>query len=466
MRSGDEENWDDLVNEESEETEEDGQGTLFWNSPSSAVPLDGTDKFLVVSGPDAGKVADESDAGNTEPGHAPVIHGRDEALDGSLPLFLAHRGVQGQKLLPNALARLHQTYGEQVALGSIVRIPSQTAKASKIFFEQSSTATVRIADPVCYLLDSDILRLPKDSKTKEVISKGARTRALYLETTGAENWVDQVLEAQREAGANLLLTPGRALDPENADQSIEKLFSEANQATSLLKRGERLALNVTMSWRWLVAENLMEKLFGELLEQDQFKIWYIRAQWPAERSYVQPSDIDLLKGYKRLAELALDEDHDLLLPQTGLTGWLMLAFGAKGFGIGSSGTSQAFTEPSYGRSKGAKRRERYFERQLIHSVERNVHELLASTSDYQKCTCPFCPALLQSSSSAWSHELAGMHGIYCAGAMAAEVEHGSKRGGYHGAIRRIVKAAVEFAADKELAEINAPRHLATWGQLL
>jgi hypothetical protein len=401
-----------------------------------------------------------------ELGHAPALHERDEALDGSLPLFLAHRGVQDQKLLPSMFARLHQTYGERVALGSIVRIASQTAKASREFFEQSSTAAVRIADPACYLLDSDILRLPKDSNTKEVISKAARTRAPYLGATGSEDWLAQVLEAQREAGANLLLTPGRALDPENAGESIAELFSEAKQATALLKRGERLALNVTMSWRWLVAENLREKLFDELLDQDQYEIWYIRAQWPAERSYVQPNDTDLLKGYKRLAELALDEDHYLLLPQTGLTGWLMLAFGAKGFGIGSSGTSQAFTEPSYGRAKGAKRKERYFERQLIHSVERNVHDILINTPSYQKCACPFCPALLQSPSSAWSHELAGMHSLHAVGAMTAEVEQDGNRGGHRAAIRRIVKAAAKFAADKDLTEINAPRHLAAWGQLL
>jgi hypothetical protein len=465
MDSGDEENWEYLVDEEND-FEEDGQGALFWDSPSSVVPLDGTDKYLVVTGPDAGKVSDASDQENTELGHAPALHERDEALDGALPLFLAHRGGHYQQLLPQALARLHQAYGEQVALGSIISITNQTAKASKTFLEQSSTATVRIADPACYLLDSDILKLPRDSKTKEIISRAARARAPYLNTPNSESWTSQVLEAQRNAGANLLLTPGRALDPEDADQSVEDLFSEAQDAAALLKTGERLALNVTISWRWLVAANLTENLFNELLEQDQFKIWYVRAQWPATRSHVQPNDIDLLRGYKRLAELALDEDHHLLLPQTGLTGWLMLAFGAKGFGIGTSGISQAFAEPSFGRSQGATRRERYFERQLLHTVERSVHDLLINAQDYQKCSCPFCPALIQSSSSAWSHGLAGMHGLYGAGAITAEAERDSSKGGHRGAIRRIVKKATEFAADKDLTETNAPRHLATWDQLL
>jgi hypothetical protein len=71
MRSSDEENWEDLVDEEGGDVEEDGQGALFWNSPSSAVPLDGTDKFLVVSGPDAGKVSDQSDTETTELGPRP-----------------------------------------------------------------------------------------------------------------------------------------------------------------------------------------------------------------------------------------------------------------------------------------------------------------------------------------------------------------------------------------------------------
>ncbi|MFF0312920.1 hypothetical protein ACFYSC_36340 [Streptosporangium sp. NPDC004379] len=464
MSTSDEEIWEECPEEEDDYEEiyreylEGSQESIFWNAPSSAVQLAGTNKFLLVNGPDAGQVSEIGDVSETEPGTAPPLINRDGALDGSLPLFLTHKGGQHHRHLSHALARLHQSHGDNISLGVILKVYGQSAQASRGFFEQCATAAVRIADPMCYLLDENILRLKKDP-----VSKSALSRAPYLRDPDDKNFLGRVLNAQREIGANLLLTPGRALDADNPKQSINALFEEGERAMSLLGSGERLALNITTPARWLISESLREQLFNELLDHEEHQIWFVRSQWRSQRSHTQPADIELLNGYKRLSELALDEDRRLLLPQTGLTGWLMLAHGAKGFGIGSSGTDQAFTEPSFGRKPGATRKERYFERQLLHTVERNVHDVLASLPDYQPCTCPYCSTLL--SSPAWSHEFAGLHLLYSIGRLTAEIQKDSNNG-YHPAIRRIVNRASRYVADKGLTDINAPQHLSAWGQLL
>jgi hypothetical protein len=455
----DEEFWNEIVDDDGDEGHEDVQGVPFWSGPSSVVPVADSDKFLVVDGPDAGRVSENGNLWAEQLRPAPRLLTRDDALDGNVPIFLAHRGGQHHKLLPHALARLHHVQGQNVAIGVVLRIPGQTPSINQKFFARCATAAVRVADPICYMMDEDVLRLRKGA-----ISKQAIERAPYLDNLGSGDWIRQVLDAQREAGANVLLTPGRALDAGNAEQSLKALFEEAEQAVSLLAKGERLGLNLTVTGRWLAADDLREKLFNELLDREEHEVWFVRVQWRYQPSYTQLSSEGLLKGYKRLAELAIDEGRLLLLPQTGIAGWLMLAFGAKGFGVGTSGADQAFTEPGFARTKGATRKERYFERQLLHTVERSVHDVLKDEPDYENCGCPYCPALLNG--PAWSHELSGLHGLYSIGHLTADVQRNSSRGGYHSAVRRVVRDAMQFASGKDLVDINAPQHLAAWDPLL
>jgi hypothetical protein len=172
----------------------------------------------------------------------------------------------------------------------------------------------------------------------------------------------------------------------------------------------------------------------------------------------------MLRGYRRLAELAGDEDRRLLLPQSGLTGWLMLGFGAAGFGTGLGGSEQAFREPSGG-GGGQPRIERYFERKLMHTIERTVMPVVAADPQHVDCSCPYCGPLF--AAGAWSHEYAGLHQAFNAGTLTAHVAPGvAGRGGTHGTVRRAVRSAVAFAADKPLAGISEPRHLKVWDRVL
>jgi hypothetical protein len=271
---------------------------------------------------------------------------------------------------------------------------------------------------------------------------------------------------QRERGANLLLTSGRALDQSDAARSLASVCDEGDDALAELKPGERLALNVTVSAAWLQRPNLLDKLLTELIERQQFDIWHMRVQWPSTaRAWAQPADEKLLAGYRKLAATADDEDRRLLLPQTGLTGWLMLAWGAAGFGTGPFGSNQAFLEQRGGRGKNPKI-ERYFERQLLHPVERTARPLVTADPGYEQCTCPYCPPLL-ATGAAWSQEYAGLHYLFSAGTLTAQVAPAvAGRRGTHGAVSRTVRSAVRFADGKGLTGNSAPAHLRTWDQAL
>jgi len=244
----------------------------------------------------------------------------------------------------------------------------------------------------------------------------------------------------------------------DAQQALDDVCAEADNALAELGRGERLALNLTLQTDWFTNAALRGVLLDQLLDQEQFDTWYVRVLWPNTPTHPQqPTRHELLQGYKRLAQLADDEERKLLLPQTGLTGWLQLAFGAAGFGTSPTGAGQGFRR-AQGGGGGFAPVERYFEPALLHVVERPVHDALLRTLGYVRCTCPYCPAL--HATAVWNHELAGFHHAYWCGRLA---DPGVRPAG---SIRRTVRAAVREAAGLTLTGANEAVHLAAWDRLL
>jgi hypothetical protein len=417
--------------------------------------LPGQSGYLIVDGPGAGSVTGHSAGSRIR--EAAAVPGRDEALDGTLPLFIVHRTYQHWRPLPRLLAQLHATAGASIALGVASPVSKASEQSHADFNASCAAAAVRIVDPQGYLADS------KDVKV-EALSPRSLRWAPHLGADAVPT--ASLLDMQRARGANLLLTPGGALDPADPQRSLDAACHEADDALAALKPGERLALNLTMSAAWLTRPALLDTLLDQLIDQEQFDTWHIRVQLPAAvRPPAQPSDARLLAGYRQLAELAAGEDRRLLLPHTGLTGWLMLAYGTAGFGTGLSGSHQAFTEPAGGGKPGAPRVERYFERQLLHTIEQTSRAALAGDPNYARCQCAYCRPLLGGPS--WNHEYAGLHYLFSVGTLAAEVAApAAGRGGTHGAVSRKVRSALAFARGKALTGSSAPAHLSAWDQLL
>lgn len=411
--------------------------------------------YLIVDGPGAGSVVASSTS--TRAGETSPLPARDETLDGAAPLFLLHKGNYA-KAFPRLLAHLHAACGKRLALGVISRLPQASAQAHQDFNDGCHAAAVRVIDPECYrTTGQQELRLKEPCPT-------ALGYAPYL--GGQPIGVAELLALQRTRGANLLLTPGRTLDPSDSRLSLDTACADGQAALAALESGERLGLNLTMSASWLTKESLREALLAQLLDHDEFDTWYVRVQWPKNlRSYAQPIDKGLIAGYRALAELAADEDRRLLLPQTGLSGWLMLGFGAAGFGAGTSGSLQAFQEERAGGNGNQSRIERYFERVLLHTIERTAQRLIKDDPAYTECACPYCRPLFDG--SGWKEEYAGLHYLFNAGVLAAEVApSAARRGGTRSAVRQKVRAARKFADGKALTSINVPEHLEIWDQHL
>lgn len=406
---------------------------------------------LRLTGPGAGSAVAEGTAA-VEAVTARLLS-RDEALSGQAPLLLIHR-ARGTDAFPRVMAGIVAATGGRVPLGAVTPVPRSNAVSSRQWLADCATASVRIADPAGFKLDSAVL--PGDPPSARSLG--------WWPYLGADPMVPaDVLDAQREVGANLLLSPGRAVDPADPQNSLDQAFAEADRSLAALQPGERVALNLTLPRAWLTRAVLRDQLLAQLLDQEQFDVWYLRVQWPSSlRATEQPADVALLDGYKRLAQLAADEERILLLPQTGMTGWLQLAFGATGFGSGLPGSDQAFKEPIRGGS-GAVAIERYFEPTLVHAVERTVHDTLRRRPGYVPCPCPYCPAL--HNAAEWRPDLAQLHQLHWTGRLTGDAAT-SSRGGAGGAVRRAVRAAVAAAAAEPLAGPSEPKHLPAWDRLL
>lgn len=409
--------------------------------------------FLVLEGPGAGTVVTATATAKVS--EVPTLPTRDDALRGEVPIFLLHRPFKYWRALPRLIASVHADTAGNIVLGTVSKMSGFSDDSHFRFHESCGAAALKIVDPEGYYATRADLRLndPSQRRIDRVPHLG-----------GSPLDIADLLQAQRVRGANVLLTPGRALDSADPQRSLDTAFSDGDDALALLNPGERLILNLTMSTTWLTRRPLRDRLLGQLLDQEQFDSWYVRVQWPQSlRSQSQPTDEELLRGYRRLAELAADEERALLLPQSGLTGWLMLAFGANGFGTGLGGSGQAFREEGGGGP--TPRIERYFERQLLHTIERTARPLLTTDPSYEPCRCPYCPALF--AGEAWSEEYESLHQAYNYGLLTAAAAPASAgRGGAHAAIRRAVRRAVALAEGKGLTGLSEPRHLGVWDRVV
>ncbi|MFE9328537.1 hypothetical protein ACIHDR_47190 [Nocardia sp. NPDC052278] len=420
-----------------------------------AAPAPSGSGWVVLSGPGAGSTV--LPAGSAAPGEyqlTTALPSLDEALSGKSPLMIVHCPHHHRGSIPRLLASVVGASDSLLAIAAAVLLPSAAQPAHAQWLDSCQAASIRIADPACYLRDADLLKV-------KTINTYAPKRVPYLLRDELD--IAEVLDAQRAVGANLLLSSGQALDPADAESSLDIAFEQADDALAQLGPAERLALNLTISQQWLANPILRDALLARLIDQDQFDVWYIRVQWPSSLpTFHQPVDRKLLDGYKRLAQLASDEDRVLLLPQTGLTGWLQLGFGATGFGASLAGAGHAFREESRGGSGYVERVQRYFEPLLLHTVERSAHAVVSADEQYTQCTCPYCPLLW--SKPDWDHQLAELHHLYWMGRLAAiEVTTGRSR---PAAVRRTARAAQKAAAGLPLVGPNVPRHLPVWDQIL
>lgn len=387
----------------------------------------------------------------------------DHALDGDVPLLMLHRGQNWFTRLPRLLNEMHAAHHGSLNQAVVVRLRRDRPARTIAFLDRCASASVKIVDPEGYLLwertpgvDVPRRRYPADHPW------------LTLPAAPNQAWVRSVVAAQRDVGANLLLSPGLWMPGVHRRAELDSAIEQARWTARSLRAGERLAVNMTLDTTWLTSTTHRDDLMHEISESSE-QVFYLRFRWPIIRQpYGQPADVGILDGYREIAEHAYDLGKTLLLPNTDLTGWVALGWGAHGFGTGLMPGDRSFAAKADIRIPADKRRPakpRYFERGLLHTVDGATHDLLAGLRGYVACPCRYCVSQ-RALAPNWDRELAAQHHITKLGELVATVS-AAPRGP---AAKQEVNDANSYR-DRVSASINlgldgTPRHLPLWAARL
>jgi hypothetical protein len=386
-----------------------------------------------------------------------------QLLSGNKPILIVHKSHQYADRLPRLFGYLQRTTGTDLELGAGIYLSRQDPAETRRYMAAVSAIGLRIADPE--------LHAHADQRGHAVThQKDHRYLVDPLPRRPESAWISAYLARQRDVGATALLTPTGWLP--GADPQVEvREAMEWVRATRALNPSEPLLVSLALPRTWLETDSYRAVLLREIVDSNEPN-WYVRVLWqPLTPRYGQLRDPNLLRGYQELAATASGEGKILILPSTGLLGWLATGWGASGLSAGLGMPELAFAEPMKFRAKKGvpqpPAKSRYFESMLLHTVDLDTHTRLLDEAQYVCCDCPYCKNLQAASppnGNAWSREEAALHFMV---QLARELSRLNVRNPRTAALREVkaARACWDGLAVKPIGE-NAPQHLDIWGQLL
>jgi hypothetical protein len=372
----------------------------------------------------------------------------------SAPTFLIQQTYQGRKLLAPVGGAC-----EAIGLGAPgVALDFGAVPLSGVREDAASHA------PLVPLLAGSAIY---DTKAKHgtpmaqwVQRKAPETRAEWDKT------IADCLGEQRTLATDALSVPGVELSASGYPNGLER-------QTDAIRRAWRGRPNGDAPWfarlclhdDWLTDSGLQRFLLNVITDlPDEVGIaLHVRF---ARRDAA--SDARSLAGLREVVRVLADDDRRVLLLQTGLIGWLGIAWGAWGFTAGLSQASWLDTRAIIRRRAGTPsppRLERYLESQLLHSVLSADHALLAVQAGYAQCACAFC----QSLGTGWDSKLASQHDLLILAKLTQAVA-APDRTARREAVRRILESAQNrWASWANISGLSAraePKHLSVWRALV
>lgn len=384
-------------------------------------------------------------------------------LRGKVPAFVAQRSAQYFQRLPEVLTNLMVDHGKKLGVGTSMKMWGSTPKAISKYFGSVDGVPLLLADPVLF-------RHP-DSKWPGMDSSKVAKRAPAFEfynqlpTKVDRNWISKVIQSQNDVGASVALSATGWVETTNAAAALDAAMASVRESRDVV--GEKpMFVNLTMDKEWLINAELRNLLLREIVESNE-KQWYLRFWWPElKNSYGQLGDAEILRGYISLSSTAAVEGKRLFLPNSGLTGWLMGAYGATGFSTGASAIDQAFARQRQMRWAAGRQvappTPRIFNRFLLHTMDHSVFEQVRILPKHRDFSTRF---LQEIDGGSHDRELAGLHYVNAVGDMQAKMAASDHRIMAHRAINRATRWIDGLDDVDKPAGASNPGHLAIWRDL-
>ncbi|KAF0194891.1 MAG: hypothetical protein FD169_1633 [Bacillota bacterium] len=171
------------------------------------------------------------------------------------PIFLVHQSYQQRNRLAECIEYLSTSFASELRVGTIVRLPTLPPQSAEKYVDGCSEHTnLIIVDPELYK--------HKDSMGTASAAAGNYTFMNEdLPEDPDDEWVESILDKQRDYGASVLLTPSWMLNTDANTYSLRRELRnqlEVAQKTVLLNDTEAPTLiNLTLHYSWLaIEENL------------------------------------------------------------------------------------------------------------------------------------------------------------------------------------------------------------------
>ncbi len=438
------------------------------------------EEALRQAGQAAGTFSDDPDIDSPAPaggsqapdltdGPTPEPAALDEVLAGNAPMLLMHKSHHHAPFVPLALGVARRVTQGRIGLGTVIRLPRCSPTNAATYLSWCTHAQLRLADPEIYALPgTGAPGSPVSARYQEHYPWSVGMPDANATATERLEWVRGVLDAQHAAGATILLSASGWVSDQQAQASLKMAMGWVAESRAALEADDLMFVNLTLAGGWLANPALRAMLLDELVESSE-PLWYVRVYWPIiEPRFGQLTDAALLDGYKDLAQVARQEGKVLVLPNSGLTGWVATALGASGFSTGIGWAEQAYAaqriyanRPSQPRPE---RIQRYFDRTVLHPLTWLASEAMTDVPGHLGCTCRFCAQMR--TENAWHPGQAGGHYLVRAARLTAEIATSNRRR----EARQLVADAQQFVAgvgsQHWFTGAYNPQHLAAWAARL
>lgn len=385
-------------------------------------------------------------------------------IAGRQPMLAVHRSFR-DKDFPTMLRHLRARTAD-VTNGVVISLSTHNDGKARSEMGDAASADVRLADPQLWKHDTSGWPGVDVGKPKTAWKRTWWTAALPHAAKSDPAWATRILETQLSVvGANMALSATGWVDSANARQSLDDALRWVQVSRSVLGEGVPMFVNLTFDHVWLSNPILRSMLLTEIVESSE-DMWYLRFCWPKPMvRYGQLTNPDVLLGYQELCQVAADEGKRVVLANSGLTGWVATALGAAGFSTGTSWPEQAHVMESPMGGNGGPPKERYFDRNLLHTVERPTYLRIARSPAHVACACTYSSSLARG--AVWDFQHAGYHYLMNAGDLTQQIARATDP---RAQAQATVTAAATFAGSLSgataLAGADRPLHLPGWGKAL
>jgi hypothetical protein len=353
-------------------------------------------------------------------------------------------------------------HGTGLGTAAQIRLPGMSVVGAASFMARVAHVPVRIADPELWRVPSSGWPPAKPLNSNEV--KWAYLSPIPPKVSAV--WAKSVLDAQRDAGASVLLSTTGWLSEANAAKSLTAAMDWAAESRRQVGDGP-MWVNLTMDSKWLSDTSLRNALIDEIVESAE-RAWYLRFWWPeVNPRYGQLVDEALLRGYRELATATALEGKRVYLANSGLTGWVATALGAAGFSTGQGWGEQAFAAVRpMGSQKGAKRPPkipRMFDSTALHTMDFNEYSRLRGMPKHREYSTPYSAEI---DAAAHTAERASLHYLLAVGELTVGLNGTRPNFLAYKRTRRGQRFIDGLSPVDQLSGISKPLHLVPWMKLL